>query len=106
MMDDPLNEYGLKGSVVIAGFAGGLLRALSHKNYSFREAIASPLCGALAAGYLTSPFVHYLNAVHFPLPPDDGSNVALNAGAFLVGICGMWISDMIFAICVRYLKRR
>ena len=74
-MDDPLTPYGLKVSVVIAGFAGGVLRALSHKNYTFREAIASPVCGALAAGYLTEPFVHYLRAVHFPLPPDDGSNV-------------------------------
>lgn len=101
-MEDPLAQYGLKVSVVIAGFAGGVLRALSHKNYTFREAIASPVCGALAAGYLTSPFVHYLNAIHFPLPPDDGSNVTVHAGASLVGVCGMWISDALF----RFISRR
>lgn len=104
-MDDPLTPYGLKVSVVIAGFAGGVLRALSHKNYTFREAIASPVCGALAAGYLTEPFVHYLRAVHFPLPPDDGSNVAMHAGAFLVGVCGMWISDAVFVAVGKWLRK-
>lgn len=105
-MDDPLNPYGLKVSVVIAGFAGGVLRALSHKNYSFREAIASPICGALAAGYLTGPFVHYLNAIHFPLPPNDGTNVTMHAGAFLVGVCGMWISDAVFEFVSKRLNRK
>lgn len=103
-MDDPLPPYGLKTSVVIAGFAGGVLRALSRKNYTFRETIASPICGALAAGYLTGPFVHYLNAIHFPLPPDDGSNVAMHAGAFLVGVCAMWISDALFEFLSRWVK--
>lgn len=103
-MDDPLNPYGLKISVVIAGFAGGVLRALSRKQHTFREAIASPVCGALAAGYLTEPFVHYLRAVHFPLPPDDGTNVTMHAGAFLVGVCAMWISDALFAFVARRLS--
>src|SRR5690606_38701122 len=103
---DPLSPYGLKVSVVVAGFAGGVLRALSHKNYTFREAIASPVCGALAAGYLTEPFVHYLRAIHFPLPPDDGSNVAMHAGAFLVGVCGMWISDAVFEAISRRIREK
>ncbi|MDM7852691.1 hypothetical protein [Pseudochrobactrum kiredjianiae] len=96
-MDDPLNPYGLKISVVIAGFAGGVLRALSRNQHTFRETIASPVCGALGAGYLTEPLVHYLKAIHFPLPPDDGSNVTMHASAFLVGVSAMWISDALFA---------
>lgn len=64
----------------------------------------APVCGALAAGYLTEPFVHYLRAIHFPLPPDDGSNVAMHAGVFLVGVCGMWISDAVFELISRRLR--
>lgn len=100
-MEDPLASYGLRVSVVIAGFAGGVLWALSRKQHTFRETIAFPVCGALAAGYLTEPFVHYLKAIHFPLPPDDGSNVTMQAGAFLVGVFAMWISDALFAFVTR-----
>ncbi len=105
-MNDPFNEYGLKMSVLVAGFAGGILRALSRNKSSLRETIASPICGALAAGYLTGPIIHYLRAVNFPLPPDDGSNVGLHAAAFVVGVCGMWISDALFEAVTDRLKRK
>lgn len=106
-MNDPFNEYGLKTSVLVAGFAGGILRALSHKKSSLKETIASPICGALAAGYLTGPIVHYLQVMNFPLPPDDGTDVGLHASAFVVGVCGMWVSDAIFQVInVRLHKRR
>ncbi len=91
-----LDQLGLKDSVLLAGFAGGVIRALSRGRYTIREIVASPVCGALAAGYLTTPILHYLRAVNFPLPPDDGSNVAIHAGAFLVGTSAMWISDAVF----------
>lgn len=58
--------YGLKATVVVAGFAGAVLRAISYKNYIFREAIASPAYGILAAGYLTESLIHYLRIIHFP----------------------------------------
>lgn len=104
-MDDPFSEYGLKTSVLLAGFAGGILRALSRKKSSMKETIASPICGALAAGYLTGPIVHYLRIVNFPLPPDDGTNVGLHAAAFVVGVCGMWISDALFEMISARLRK-
>ncbi len=104
-MDDPFSEYGLKTSVLLAGFAGGILRALSRKKSSMKETIASPICGALAAGYLTGPIVHYLRVVNFPLPPDDGTNVGLHAAAFVVGVCGMWISDALFEMISARLRK-
>ncbi|MFQ0814527.1 hypothetical protein AVM02_08665 [Brucella anthropi] len=104
-MNSPLDEFGLKLYVLIAGFAGGALRALSRKRYTIRETIASPICGALAAGYLTGPLVHYLQAIHFPLPPNDDTNAGLHAAAFVVGACGMWISDAIFEAVTDRLKR-
>lgn len=93
---------GIKASVLFAGLSGGVLRALSRKSYKAREMIASPICGALAAGYLTTPVVHYLNKVSWPLPPDELA--AQHATAFLIGVCGMWVADAILDFVVRRFK--
>ena len=97
-----LDMLGIKASVLFAGLSGGVLRALSRKSYKAREMIASPICGALAAAYLTTPVVHYLNRVSWPLPPDEIS--AQHATAFLIGVCGMWIADFVFEAIVRRFK--
>ncbi|RVD34416.1 hypothetical protein EN746_36240, partial [Mesorhizobium sp. M8A.F.Ca.ET.023.02.2.1] len=59
MMHDLFDLLGIKGPVVAAGLAGGVLRALSRHRYKLREMVASPTCGALAAAYLTLPVVQY-----------------------------------------------
>jgi len=56
-MHELFDMLGIKGPVVAAGLAGGVLRALSRHRYKLREMIASPICGALAAAYLTLPAV-------------------------------------------------
>lgn len=96
-MHDHLNDIGLSAPVLLAGFAGGVVRALSRGYTSFREIIASPICGALCAGYLTKPVLHYTSTVGIPLPPPDalGSDTGLLAAGFVVGICGMWVTDFI-----------
>ena len=94
---------GIKASVVLAGLSGGILRALSRRSYKARELVASPICGALAAGYLTTPAVHYLGVVNWPLPPDQLA--AQHAAAFLIGVSAMWISDALFEVVARRLRR-
>lgn len=81
------------------GLCGGLLRALSRKRFKIREMFASPLCGAMAAGYLTEPIVHYVRAVGFPLPGVDQQ--AQYAAAFLIGAVAMWIADLALEMIVR-----
>lgn len=100
---DILQSLGINPAVLAAGSAGGVLRALSRRKFKLREMIASPICGALAAAYLTLPTVHYIKATGWPLPADDGSQVVL-ASAFLIGTCAMWISDIVFEIVVRRFK--
>jgi hypothetical protein len=95
------HSIGINPAVLLAGGFGGVLRALSRRRFLLREMIASPICGALAAAYLTLPAVHYLRAVGWPLPGDD-SQVIL-ASAFLIGTCAMWISDIVFDIIARRL---
>jgi hypothetical protein len=89
-----LEFIGLKGGVTVAGFAGGVVRALSRKKYTVREMFASPICGALAAAYLTLPILHYVTVIGWPLPEDAETTVP--AAAFVVGTSAMWMSDVLF----------
>jgi hypothetical protein len=97
---DLFDVLGIKPAVMVAGLAGGVLRALSRQRFKLREMIASPLCGALAAAYLTDPAAYYARAVNLPLPPDDTTTYAT---AFLIGVGAMWISDLLFEWIVRRL---
>lgn len=105
-MQEPFNDLGLSAPVLLAGFMGGVVRAMSRGYTSFRSVIASPVCGALCAGYLTKPFIHYVDKIGFPLPPVEasGNDTALLAAGFVVGICGMWISDFVFLQVNRLMK--
>ncbi|RVA86026.1 hypothetical protein, partial [Mesorhizobium sp. M7A.F.Ca.CA.004.02.1.1] len=67
-MHDLLDLLGIKAPVLVAGLSGGILRALSRHRYKLREMIASPVCGALAAAYLTLPVVSYFKATGLPIP--------------------------------------
>ena len=95
-------QLGLRPSVLAAGAAGGVLRALSARHQKWREILVSPICGALAAGYLTSIAVHYLRVIGVPLPDDP--NAASGAVGFLIGVCGMWISDALLEIVARKIQ--
>ncbi|WP_047455821.1 hypothetical protein [Rhizobium rhizogenes] len=97
-----LDALGIKVGVVIAGLSGGILRGLSRRRYTTREIVASPICGALAAAYLTEPVLYYLRAVNWPLPQKDVA--AMNAMAFVVGVCAMWIADLIFDTISRWIR--
>jgi hypothetical protein len=83
-MSDIFTLLGIKPAVMVAGLAGGVLRALSRQRFKLREMIASPVCGALAAAYLTDPAAYYARSVNLPLPPDD---TTAYAAAFLIGVC-------------------
>ncbi len=63
-----LQSLGINPAVLVAGGFGGVLRALSRKQLKVREVILSPICGSLAAAYLTLPTVHYIQAVGWPIP--------------------------------------
>ncbi|RWO05716.1 MAG: hypothetical protein EOS07_24660 [Mesorhizobium sp.] len=102
-MHDWFDLLGIKGPVVAAGLAGGILRALSRHRYKVREMVASPICGALAAAYLTVPVVTYFKATGLPIPEPADDTTTL-AAAFLIGVCAMWISDILFEFIIRKFK--
>lgn len=96
---DLLLSLGIDPTVLYAGSAGGILRALSRGKIKFREIIVSPICGALAAAYLTVPAVQYVKMVNWPFPQDDAQ--AVLASAFLIGTCAMWIADLVLGFIAR-----
>lgn len=102
-MHDLFDMLGIKGPVVAAGLAGGVLRALSRHRYKLREMIASPICGALAAAYLTLPAVAWFKATGLPIP-DPADDTTTLAAAFLIGVSAMWISDIVFEVIMRRFK--
>jgi hypothetical protein len=65
--------------------------------------VASPVCGALAAAYLTLPVAAYFRATGIPLP-DPTNDATTLAAAFLIGVSAMWISDILFEMIVRKFK--
>ncbi|MCF6100139.1 hypothetical protein L2252_12015 [Mesorhizobium muleiense] len=101
MIQELLDALGIKAPVVVAGLSGGILRALSRHRYKVREMVASPICGALAAAYLTLPVVLYIRA-GLAIPANDDTTTL--AAAFLIGVSAMWISDIVFEVVVRRFK--
>ncbi|RWE29779.1 hypothetical protein [Mesorhizobium sp.] len=99
-MHELLDFLGIKAPVLIAGLSGGILRALSRHRYKLREMFASPICGALAAAYLTLPMVAWVEASGLPMP-DTADDTTTLAAAFLIGVSAMWISDILFELIVR-----
>lgn len=98
---DLLQSLGINPAILYAGAGGGILRALSRKKINFREMIVSPVCGALAAAYLTLPTVQYVKLSGWPFPEDEAP--AILASAFLIGTCAMWIADLVFGFVAKRL---
>lgn len=79
---------GVKITHVVAGIAGGAVRAFITGGGVF-PAISSVFIGCLTAAYLTGPL--YRLTIHStPLPAEQGTE---NAIGFLVGLSAMLICD-------------
>lgn len=101
---DFLEATGIKFGVAAAGFAGGLLRALSRRSFTWREVLVAPCCGLLAASYLTAPVLHYFYKIGWPLPDDPITT--MHAAAFLTGTSAMWISDLVLEALGRWINSK
>lgn len=103
-LSDFLTSVGLDPAILGAGASGGMLRALSRKRFKFREVFLSPICGTLAAGYLTPWGIHIARYYGWPPVPNEPDMTAHYAMAFLIGTTAMWISDLVFEVIVRRFK--
>lgn len=96
MTDLPPNDWlhqaiGVKSPHLIAGVAGGLVRGLIAKGFSWPQRISSAVVGALTAGYATPAVVpalqYWIDLWGFRAGELEGSV------GFALGLVGMTICD-------------
>lgn len=90
---------GVKLSYVLSGVAGGLVRGLIAKGFSWPQRISSAVVGGLTAGYATpavAPVVRaWLETWSYPTGDIEGSV------GFALGLVGMTICDAL----IRWARR-
>lgn len=77
-MNDLFNALGLKPAYLLAGLAGGFVRAIVHPERNIWTLLSTAVIGALTAVYLTPVAVGW-----FPWASDQGAE---NAAAFAIGV--------------------
>ena len=85
-MPDPLASLGVTLHHLIAGLAGGLVRALMKPDGHPVQTLSTAIVGALSAAYLT-PLVMYFASL-----PETAS--LENAVAFTIGLSGMTAAEL------------
>ena len=88
-MDPVQGLLGIKLTHLIAGIAGGVVRAFLAGG-SCMEAVSAVIVGSLTAGYLTTP-VYAAARAQFPSLANDPSSE--HAIGFLVGLTAMLICE-------------
>lgn len=94
---EPIQTFlGVKLAHLVAGFFGGLVRAIIHPDRSITYTIGATIVGALTAGYLT-PVALPLAERWFGSDPSFGGSVG-----FVVGLCGIALTDGIVKMAKRW----
>lgn len=96
MLEPAATIFGIKLAHLVAGFFGGLVRAIIHPERSWAYTLGATIVGALTAGYLT-PVVMPLAHRYFGDDPSLGGSVG-----FLVGLCGIALTDGIVKLAKRW----
>lgn len=81
-MKDEMAQLGLRANELIAGFSGGLVSALTMRNVTTAQAVASVLAGTLTANYLGEYAQRWLS-------------LSSGAAAFLLGLVAMVVCQSI-----------
>jgi hypothetical protein len=84
-MKEWLQDIGLDGPSIVAGFGGGIVRVIFDAKTRPMEVVGALGAGALTANYLGGPIAEMLH-----MPP--------LGTAFIVGFGGLQIAGMLFGI--------
>ena len=84
-----LSDLGLKTQDLVAGLSGGVVNAIVFKRSNPVAIIGSMLVGSLTANYLAETASKY-------------TGTSEGTAAFLVGLCGMILCQMIVAAAAKY----
>jgi hypothetical protein len=96
--DDNLTMIGIDLGLMLAGFFGALLLALTSKNQTFGRAVTSIFAGALCANYLTPIALHFM--------PEAIQNNGKYGTAFIMGFIGLKSLELIYDFVSKKLKTK
>lgn len=91
-------DYGIDFGLLMAGFFGALILALTTKNQTPGKAIASILAGAICANYLTPVTLNFM--------PDYIQNNGKYGAAFVMGFIGLKVLELIYDFVSKKIKSK
>lgn len=81
-MKDFLLDMGVSLTLVVAGFAGGVMALVTEKKITLSKALTLIAAGGITAGYMTPIVCNYLNLTN----PQLQAGVAFGIGTSALGI--------------------
>lgn len=99
MQDQSNNSnFGIDFGLILAGFFGALILALSTKNQTPGKAITSILAGAICANYLTPIALNFM--------PEAIQNNGRYGTAFIMGFIGLKSLELIYDFVSKKIKAK
>jgi Na+/proline symporter len=99
MQDQSNNSnFGIDFGLILAGFFGALILALSTKNQTPGKAITSILAGAICANYLTPIALNFM--------PEAVQNNGRYGTAFIMGFIGLKSLELIYDFVSKKIKAK
>ena len=92
------SDYGIDAGLLMAGFFGALILALTTKNQTPGKAIMSILAGAICANYLTPVALNFM--------PDYIQNNGKYGTAFVMGFIGLKVLEIIYDFVSKKIKSK
>lgn len=92
------SDYGIDGGLLMAGFFGALVLAMTTKNQTPGKAITSILAGAICANYLTPVALNFM--------PEYVQNNARYGTAFIMGFIGLKTLELIYDFVANKIKSK
>jgi Na+/proline symporter len=95
---DSFTGIGIDLGLMLAGFFGALILALTAKNQTPGRAITSIFAGALCANYLTPIALHFM--------PESIQNNGKYGAAFIMGFIGLKTLELVYDFVSKKLKTK
>jgi Na+/proline symporter len=92
------SNYGIDFGLILAGFFGALILALTTKNQTPGKAITSILAGAISANYLTPIALNFM--------PEAIQNNGRYGTAFIMGFIGLKSLELIYDFVSKKFKSK
>lgn len=95
---------GVDRGVLVASFAGAVAYLCTQDKIPPLRALGYVVAGGCAAAFIGPGVVDWLTQAKYILPGQPGERIGY-AIIFVIGVCGIWLLNIIVAICAEIKKR-